>query len=112
MKITEALELEINTEIEKLKELKPGTDEHQKVANTIAELCDKLIALKKLEQEAGNGKFERKNKWIQHGLTALGMALPFGTTIWGTLKSLKFEETGTITTTAGRNFFSSLFRKK
>ena len=45
-------------------------------------------------------------------VTVLGFAVPAGVTVWGTIKSLKFEETGTYTTAAGRGFTGRLFSKK
>lgn len=41
--------------------------------------------------------------------TALGIILPTGVSIWGTLKTLKFEEVGTITTVAGKEHVRKLF---
>ena len=57
-------------------------------------------------------KIDRNLRWIQNGITiGLGM-LSIGVSIWGTNKTLKFEETGTITTNAGRNWINSLFKIK
>jgi hypothetical protein len=45
-------------------------------------------------------------------LTSLGIIVPTGLTVWGTYKTFKFEETGTITTAMGRGFIGRLFGKK
>lgn len=45
-------------------------------------------------------------------LTSLGIIVPTGLTVWGTYKTFKFEETGTITTAMGRGFIGRLFSKK
>lgn len=55
---------------------------------------------------------DKKSKWIGYGLQALGIGLPLVVTIWGTNKTIKFEQEGTVTTFAGKNFFNNLFRKK
>ena len=57
-------------------------------------------------------KEERIDRIVKHGLTALSIASSIGLTAWGTCKTLKFEETGTVTTSAGRNFIRNLFSKK
>lgn len=79
--------------------------------------------LKQMEEEKLEREFERnhktkqmeeekKDRLIKNGLTAGGIALPLVVTIWGTLKSLKFEETGTVTTLVGRGFINKILPKK
>ena len=55
---------------------------------------------------------EKKDRWIKNGLAAAGIIIPTLVTIWGTVKSIKFEETGTITTIMGRGFINKLLPKK
>ena len=57
-------------------------------------------------------KEERRKMIVNIVLTSLGIIIPTGVTIWGTYKTLKFEETGTITTAMGRGFIQRLFSKK
>lgn len=57
-------------------------------------------------------KEERRKMIVNIVLTSLGIIIPTGVTIWGTYKTLKFEETGTITTAMGRGFIQRLFPKK
>lgn len=57
-------------------------------------------------------KEERRKTIVNIVLTSLGIIIPTGVTIWGTYKTLKFEETGTITTAMGRGFIQRLFPKK
>lgn len=64
---------------------------------------DECLRLKQL-------KSEQINQWIRDGVSVLGIVVPSGVAIWGVLKSLKFEEFGSITTMAGRGFFNKLFR--
>lgn len=79
--------------------------------------------LKQIEEERLDREFERehktkqleeekKDRLIKNGLTAGGIVLPIMVTIWGTLKSLKFEETGTVTTLIGRGFINKILPKK
>lgn len=55
---------------------------------------------------------ERRKMIVNIVMTSLGIIIPTGVTIWGTYKTFKFEETGTITTTPGRLFITKLFSKK
>lgn len=57
-------------------------------------------------------KDERIDRIVKHVLTGLSIGSSIGLTVWGTFKTLKFEETGTITTSAGRNFIKNLFSKR
>ncbi len=57
-------------------------------------------------------KIDRNLRWIQNGITIGLGVLSIGVSVWGTNKTLKFEETGTVTTNAGRNWINSLFKIK
>ena len=73
---------------------------------------------RKINREEDNAfkiESEKKNLFIE----GVKIAVPVATTLFMLLndnklgnKLLKFEETGTLTTTIGRNFFSSIGRKK
>ena len=117
------LEDEILREFEKLKELEPGTDQHKATSDNIAKLMDRSIELEKIENAAADKvkendfkerqlKNDTKLKWISCGITIAGIIIEVGVRVWGTKKTLTFEQTGTVTTSAGRNWISSLFRKK
>ena len=54
---------------------------------------------------------DRKKSIIQNIIDVGTLVTTVGLTVWGTFKTLKFEETGTVTTNAGRNFINKLFRK-
>ena len=88
---------------------------------------DKAIELEKLDietkREAENQAFEqqikleqmhedKKDRKVKNILTGVSIGAPLMVTIWGTLKSIKFEETGTITTIMGRGFIQKLLPKK
>lgn len=55
---------------------------------------------------------ERRKMIVNIVLTSLGIIIPTGVTIWGTCKSLKFEETGTYTSLVGRLFATKSVSKK
>ena len=55
---------------------------------------------------------DRKDRRFKNGIALGGIVLPLAVTIWGTLKTLKFEEEGTVTTMMGRGFINKLIPKK
>lgn len=77
-----------------------------------AEAADKAkgreIESKKLEQIAN----EKSDQLFKNGIAIAGIVVPSLITIWGTFKTLKFEETGTVTTIMGRGFVNKLIPKK
>lgn len=127
MNIETRLNDEIETVHNKLMSLEPGTEEYDKVFKEYLELNDRAIELYRIETdcedktaaresaqelEKQKAKGETVNRIAQAAINVAGIVLPLILTVWGTKTTLKFEEEGTITTTAGRNFFSQIFRKK
>lgn len=66
------------------------------------------IEAKKLEQIEN----DKKDQLFKNGIAIAGIVVPSLITIWGTFKTLKFEETGTVTTIMGRGFVNKLIPKK
>lgn len=101
---------------EKLKGMKPGSDEYEATANMLSKLMDKAIDMGKFnieaEQKAQEMEDEKRDRLVKNGIGIGTALLTAGVTVWGTLKSLKFEETGTVTTIIGRGFIGNLLRKK
>lgn len=126
MSLKTQLQDEIQSELEEISKLEVGTDQHRTAVDSVTRLWDRMNESEKLEIEKKDKaesraidldlklqqmEEERKKRIIQNIIDVGGIVTTVGLTVWGTLKSLKFEETGTVTTTAGRNFFSKLFRK-
>lgn len=127
MKIESLLNEEIQSEFEELKKMEVGTEQYDTAVNGLTKLIDRTIEIDKLkaECEAKNEDREteadlrltqmaeeRKDRLIKNCVSVAGIAIPSVLTIWGTLKALKFEETGTVTTIVGRGFINKLFPKK
>lgn len=119
MGVKKLLEKEIEAGFEKLKNLEAGSEEYEQTVNSIGKLLDKyndmdrnendyLEKSAKLEQMVD----EKRDRIIKNCLTGFSVISGIGLTIWGTNKTLKFEETGTVTTMAGRAFIQKLFPKK
>lgn len=127
MRIETMLHTEIENEFEELKRLQLGTEEYKTTVDGLTKLVDRAIELDKIniehEEKTITRKEENEFKTMQmiedkkdrnmKNSIAIGTTfLTVGVTIWGVLKSLKFEETGTVTTLVGRNFIGKLFSKK
>jgi hypothetical protein len=127
MSIKTLLEKEINDEFEELGKTAIGSDEYKTTVDGLTKLMDRAIELEKSEAERADRKAaqeselelkaqqledEKKDRKVKNWLTAAGIIIPTGVTIWGTIKSIKFEQEGTITTIMGRGFINKLLPKK
>lgn len=127
MKIETLLKEEIQEEIEELGKLEVGSDKYKTAVDGLTKLCDRAIEIEKFKSEqelkrdqqeadeilrAEQMKDERRDRLVKNCLTGAGIGIPAVLTVWGTLKSIKFEETGTITTIMGRGFIQKLLPKK
>lgn len=121
------LHIEIEEGFDKLNGMEIGTDQHKAAVDEIAKLMDRAIEIEKVENEAVDKKETRENekllrlkqmaddkkdRLVKNCLTGASILSGIGVTVWGALKSWKFEETGTVTSTAGRKFINNLFSKK
>lgn len=101
-------------EMEKLERDTQAKDKDREIESKKAEgdLTDKAksreIDEKKLAQIAN----EKNDQLFKNGIAIAGIVIPSMITIWGTFKTLKFEETGTVTTIMGRGFVNKLIPKK
>lgn len=106
MHTTDGLKVEIDRELNGLKNLEVGSDQLSSAVNDVTKLYDRLIEAERVESEAyekaETRKAERLNRWINLGVTVGTTLLTTGVTLLCFHRSMKFEETGTITTFAGR----------
>ncbi len=123
MKIKETLYKEIEDELQTLSEIEVGTDEYKSSVDGVTKLLDRAIEIEKHEAEMKEREAERiakniqvaeeqKDRVVKNYISAGGVVLPLLVTIWGTLKSFKFEKDGTVTTIMGRGFINKLLPKK
>lgn len=111
------LHLEIEDELDKLDAITDkGSDEYKATLDSVTKLMDRAIEMEKLGNEIEKYQLQmredQKDRLIKNILTGAGIVIPSLITIWGTVKSIKFEETGTITTIIGRGFINKLLPKK
>ena len=117
---------EIQSEFEELKKIEVGSDTYKTAVDGLTKLMDRAIEIDKLNVGAEERRDTRdvdaelkqeqleadvKDRKVRNAISFAGIIIPTAVTIWGTLKSLKFEETGTVTTNSGRNFMNRIFKK-
>lgn len=117
------LDEELLNELEILGEMKVGTEEYSNTVNGLTKLMDKANEMEKIasdhEFRAKNLELEkelklkemineRKDRLVKNVLTGVSVVGGIGVTVWGTLKSLKFEETQTVTTLIGKGWLNSI----
>lgn len=127
MSIDTKLIVEIEDELDKLGDLEFGSEKYSKAIDGITKLYGKAIEDKKTDIDCEDKaaareieralkeqqmKDEKKDRIVKNIIGVAGVVLPLAVTIWGTKTSLKFEETGTVTTQMGRGFIQRLFPKK
>lgn len=127
MDIENLLYDEIQTDFERLRKEDLEPEKRKAIVDELTRLTDRAIEMKKLEDDSKEKaearmsaqaielqklEEDKKDRLVRNGISIAGIVLPLIVTIWGTKVSLKFEETGSFTTVAGRNFVNNLFRKK
>ena len=121
--LKEQLETEISSELDTIKSMAVGSDEYKIAVESVSKLIDKLNEADKIDlekrklnlseiKENERDEFNKKNQYITHGISIGSIVIPVLVTVWGTYKTLKFEETGTVTTMMGRGFINKLLPKK
>lgn len=111
----------------KLDKMEVGSDEYRTTVEQLTKMSDRVIEIEKMQVDEENHKSDRENdrdlrlkqmkqeqldRYIKHGLTAVSVLGGIILTVWGAKASWRFEETGTVTSTAGRKFINNLFFKK
>ena len=118
---------EIESQFYGLEGIEIGSEAYRNAVDGLSKLMDREIEISKLQAERED-KLESRaietrlknrqlmddktDKIIRNGLTAAGLVVTAGLTVWGTLKTFKFEETGTITSSIGRGFIQRLTPRK
>lgn len=127
MNVEKLLDEVIEQELKDLKEIELGTESYSNTVEGVTKLIDKKKDLASVEleyQEKVNHREnenyfrmkeienESKDRKINYVMVGLGIIIPASITIWGAKASWRFEEHGTITSNAGREFMKRLFLRK
>lgn len=125
--IKTALNDELLSEINELGNAQLGTEDYKTTVDGIAKLMDRAIELEKIDIEQREKATDRetetdlkiaqlqddkKDRFVKNLLTAAGLVVTTGITIWGTLATFKFEEEGTVTSMIGKSFINRILPKK
>lgn len=126
MRIETMLHDGIEDGFNELKKIQVGTEEYKSTVDGLTKLLDRAIEIDKIDAEtqtnADNREIEnsielkkiaddRKDRVIKNCLTAASIVCTAGITVWGSLKSWKFEETGVVTSGPGREFMRRIFHR-
>ena len=127
MSIRSLLKKEIESELVTLEDMDLGSDECKIAIDGVTKLIGTLNEMDKLEYEYQDRsesrehekelkmkemKDERNDRIVKNVITVVTFAGGVALTVWGTYKTFKFEETGTVTSIVGRGFINKLFPKK
>lgn len=127
MNVQNLLNDEVRREMEELRKIEVGSDEHRIAVDSITKLVDRSLEIEKLDiecdEKSKNREIDvefkvkqmnedRKDRWGRHVTSVLGIVASVGLAVWGTKKSFEFEKEGTITTIMGRGFINKLLPKK
>lgn len=124
MRIETMLHDGIEDGFNELKKIQVGTEEYKSTVDGLTKLLDRAIEMDKIDVEAQTNAdnrenetsielekiaSDRKDRIIKNCLTAASIICTAGVTVWGSLKSWKFEETGVVTSGPGREFMKRIF---
>lgn len=125
----EKLLKEIQDQLDGLSHLDQKSDEFNEATKSVCSLMDRMIDIRKFESECAIKESELDNKSreldlkeqslsnekkrhiIDTALKTAGFAATTTLTIWGTIKTFQFEETGSITSNVGRKFIDKLIKR-
>lgn len=125
MSIKNILTAEVVDELNELKKIQVGSDEHRQATDSVVKMVDRILDFEKMEAdkkfqeenreietqlELKKQSIEKRSRLITNLLTAISIGSGIVLTIWGTKTSLKFEEEGTVTTSAGRQFINDIIK--
>lgn len=127
MSVRSLLTKEIESELATLEDMNLGSDECKVAIDGVTKLIGTLNEMDKLEFEYQDRsenrehekelkmkemKDERNDRIVKNLITIGTFAGGVALTVWGTYKTFKFEETGTVTSMIGRGFINKLLPKK
>lgn len=113
MDVLKKLEVEIVGNLDRIKTMDPSSEEYKAIADVTCGLIKEYNNLKQTQNDAEDKdkqrKEEAKDHMIRNGITAVSVAGSLAIPVWGFIKSIVFEERGTITTAAGRSMQNTIF---
>lgn len=102
----------ITDNYERMKKMDKNSDEYTSMLDATLKMTDRYVEFEKIEADVKRQKHEKLIEIVKNGTVIGTTVMTLGVTIWGTIKSLKFEVDGTVTTPIGRGFINKLLPKK
>ena len=99
-----------------LEDLEPGTDEYKMVSAEVDNIRKELIDVGKTDIESDIKKTQieedTKRDKTKNAITIGTFTVTTGLSLYALLRTFKFDETDTVTSTLGRNILNSFLPKK
>ena len=115
-KIKEALWEDYEETKKLLENLEPGTDEYEVVSAEIDSIRKELIDVGKTEAESDIKKTQieedAKHEKTKNVITIGTFTITTGLSVYALIKTFKFDETDSVTSTLGRNILNSFLPKR
>lgn len=125
--IQDALNREIESALDQIHTLPVDSEGYEKAVKSLAVLMDRKASMEDashkrkvdsekscVEQDMEERRFkhEKRNDICKNILTAAGIAVPAVLAVWGTVASLEFEKTNSVTTILGKDWLKKVIPKK
>lgn len=118
MSVEKLMNDELVCRLTDLQGLKVESPEYRTGVDSVTKLANALVEMKKTEADIAaqeeetrlkhkQQKSETFDKIARNAIQFVAVGGGIGVTVWGTVKSLKFEETGVCTSTAAKKFFAN-----
>ena len=127
MELKELIQKEVESELKVLSTTDVGCDKYKATVDHIVKLTDKVIDMEKLEIESEKASEQlnansdlkwqeieanSKDRKTQNRIAIAGLIVNSALIVWGTLKTFKFDNTSTVTSTLGRDILRRFVPRK
>lgn len=127
MELKELIQKEVESELKVLSTADVGSDKYKATVDHIVKLTDKVIDMEKLEIESEKASEQlnansdlkwqeieanSKDRKTQNRIAIAGLIVNSALIVWGTLKTFKFDNTSTVTSTLGRDILRRFVPRK
>jgi hypothetical protein len=127
MELKELIQKEVESELKVLSTTDVGSDKYKATVDHIVKLTDKVIDMEKLELESEKASEQlnansdlkwqeieanSKDRKTQNRIAIAGLIVNSALIVWGTLKTFKFDNTSTVTSTLGRDILRRFVPRK
>lgn len=127
MELKELIQKEVESELKVLSTADVGSDKYKATVDHIVKLTDKVIDMEKLEIESEKASEQlnansdlkwqeieanSKDRKTQNRIAIAGLIVNSALIVWGTLKTFKFDNASTVTSTLGRDILRRFVPRK